>query len=199
MSVLVLLQARLGSARLPGKVLLPLGGVPLVRWPQQRLATLGDVITCIPEGADDDPLAAAIEGPVHRGSEADVLGRFLGALALLPATELVVRATADNPFVLPLLAIEACATLQTEGADYCSIEGSALGSTVEMGPGTLAQLHLAATVPNLTLPSDLIGPGMYRADVLTRPLAYRQGKLDVPQSPGLGGSVDREQLRKLAS
>jgi muconate cycloisomerase len=76
--------------------------------------------------------------------------------------------------------------------------GVLLGSTVELGPGTLAQLHLAATVPNLSLPSDLIGPGMYRADVLARPLAYRQGKLDVPQGAGLGGAVDREKLRKLA-
>jgi muconate cycloisomerase len=76
--------------------------------------------------------------------------------------------------------------------------GVLLGSTVEMGPGTLAQLHLAATVPNLSLPSDLIGPGMYRADVLAKPLTYRQGKLDVPSGAGLGGVIDREQLRKLA-
>jgi muconate cycloisomerase len=76
--------------------------------------------------------------------------------------------------------------------------GVLLGSTVEMGPGTLAQLHLAATVPNLTLPSDLIGPGMYQDDVLTRPLTYRQGKLDVPSGPGLGGEIDRGKLRRLA-
>lgn len=75
--------------------------------------------------------------------------------------------------------------------------GVLLGSTVEMGPGTLAQLHLAATVSNLSLPSDLIGPGMYRADVLAKPLAYRQGKLDVPRDAGLGGAIDPEQLRKL--
>lgn len=74
-----------------------------------------------------------------------------------------------------------------------------LGSTVEMGPGTLAQLHLAATVRNLTIPSDLIGPGMYKADVLTQPLVYREGHLDIPTGPGLGGEVDRVQLRRLAS
>jgi muconate cycloisomerase len=76
--------------------------------------------------------------------------------------------------------------------------GVLLGSTVELGPGTLAQLHLAATVPNLTLPSDLIGPGMYRGDVLAKPLVYRQGKLDVPPGIGLGGEIDREKLKKFA-
>ncbi len=76
--------------------------------------------------------------------------------------------------------------------------GVLLGSTVEMGPGTLAQLHFAATVPNLTLPSDLIGPGMYKHDVLSQPLAYRSGKLDIPRGIGLGGEVDRKKLRALA-
>jgi L-alanine-DL-glutamate epimerase-like enolase superfamily enzyme len=76
--------------------------------------------------------------------------------------------------------------------------GVLIGSTVELGLGTLAQLHLAATVPNLTLPSDLIGPGMYREDILTEPLRYQQGKLIVPQGIGLGGTVDREKLRELA-
>lgn len=76
--------------------------------------------------------------------------------------------------------------------------GVLLGSTVEMGPGTLAQLHFAATVPNLTLPSDLIGPGMYTDDVLVEKLRYHQGKLAIPTGIGLGGEVDREKLRVLA-
>ena len=76
--------------------------------------------------------------------------------------------------------------------------GVLLGSTVEMGPGTLAQLHLAATVPNLALPSDLIGPGMYRDDVLKKPLHYINGRLKVPHGAGLGGEIDRNQLVRLA-
>jgi L-alanine-DL-glutamate epimerase-like enolase superfamily enzyme len=76
--------------------------------------------------------------------------------------------------------------------------GVLLGSTVEQGPGTLAQLHLAAITPNLTLPSDLIGPGMYKQDVLREPLHYRDGKLAIPTSPGLGGEIDRAKLSQLA-
>lgn len=76
--------------------------------------------------------------------------------------------------------------------------GVLLGSTVELGPGTLAQLHLAAITPNLTLPSDLIGPGMYTEHVLADPLRYRQGKLPVPTGSGLGGKVDTSSFKKLA-
>ncbi len=75
--------------------------------------------------------------------------------------------------------------------------GVLLGSTVEMGPGTLAQLHLAALTPNLNLPSDLIGPGMYVSDVLQRPLQYAKGRLKVPTGPGLGGTIDRKKLAAL--
>lgn len=76
--------------------------------------------------------------------------------------------------------------------------GVLLGSTVELGPGTLAQLHLAAITPNLTLPSDLIGPGMYRDDVLEKPIRYQAGRLRVPTGAGLGGQVSRQRLGKLA-
>lgn len=76
--------------------------------------------------------------------------------------------------------------------------GILIGSTVEMGPGTLGQLHLASTVRNLVLPSDLIGPGMYVDDVLKARLAYVEGQLDVPARPGLGCDVDPAKLRRLA-
>lgn len=77
--------------------------------------------------------------------------------------------------------------------------GILLGSTVEMGPGTLAQLHLAASIPNLTLPSDLVGPALYAADVLTEPLQYNESYMSVPQGIGLGGSIDRKKLQALVN
>jgi muconate cycloisomerase len=75
--------------------------------------------------------------------------------------------------------------------------GILLGSTVELGPGTLAQLHLAATIHNLSLPSDLIGPGMYTDDVLAQPLRYDAGKLRIPNSAGLGGDIAIARLARL--
>ena len=42
-----------------------------------------------------------------------------------------------------------------------------------------------------------IGPGMYTRHVLQQPLRYQQGKLSIPDGPGLGGQVDTESLTKL--
>lgn len=72
--------------------------------------------------------------------------------------------------------------------------GLLLGSTVELGPGTLAQLHLAASIRDLTLPSDLVGPALYENDILSAPLQYVQSQLTVPDASGLGISIDREAL-----
>lgn len=77
--------------------------------------------------------------------------------------------------------------------------GVLLGSTVEMGPGTLAQLHLATAIRDLTLPSDLVGPAMFTDDVLKSPLIYESGRLRVPDTPGAGGDIDRGKLAELSS
>jgi muconate cycloisomerase len=76
--------------------------------------------------------------------------------------------------------------------------GILLGSTVEMGPGTLAQLHLAASLPGLNMPSDLIGPGLLAGDVLVDPLVYRASQLAVPQEPGIGPAICRQKLAALS-
>ena len=69
--------------------------------------------------------------------------------------------------------------------------GLLLGSTVEMGPGTLAQLQLAASIYGLTLPCDLVGPGLYAHDILTTPLSYQEGHLPVPDTTGFGSDIDQ--------
>jgi len=67
--------------------------------------------------------------------------------------------------------------------------GLLLGSTVEMGPGTLAQIQLAASIPGLTLASDLVGPGLYAEDVLAEPPIYVNGSLEVPTTIGFGTGI----------
>lgn len=63
-----------------------------------------------------------------------------------------------------------------------------LGSMPELAVGTLAALHLAASLPGATVPADLVGPFMVVADPLDpdRVLACRSGRVDVPAGPGLG-------------
>ena len=72
-----------------------------------------------------------------------------------------------------------------------------LGSTVELGIGTAGQVHLGISSPGIAYPSDLIGPAMYRDDVIADPFTYVDGGLLAPESPGLGVELDRERLDQL--
>lgn len=101
-----IVQARMGSHRFPGKMLARLGGIPLLEWVLRRLlraATLTQVVLATSDSESDGALAelaASLGVAVFRGSEADVLGRFVGAAKMADAGN-VVRVCADNPFVDP--------------------------------------------------------------------------------------------------
>jgi spore coat polysaccharide biosynthesis protein SpsF (cytidylyltransferase family) len=102
--VVALLQARMGSTRLPGKVLAPIEGRSLLEQLVRRLrssARLSSLVLATTTRPDDDVLAAAGSAlglAVFRGSETDVLDRLASA-ARTCAAATVVRLTADNPLV----------------------------------------------------------------------------------------------------
>lgn len=106
MNVVAIIQARMGSTRLPGKVLLDLAGKPMLAQQVHRIrqcATLSDVLIATTPAAMDDPIVelARREGiSWFRGSEDDVLRRFVGAAAQAKA-DVIVRLTADCPLVDP--------------------------------------------------------------------------------------------------
>ncbi|WP_439816619.1 cytidylyltransferase domain-containing protein [Zavarzinia sp. CC-PAN008] len=125
MTTAIIIQARLGSTRLPGKVLMDLGGRSVLAWVLERAlaATLADVVVCaVPDKAADDPVAAealACGAQVHRGSESDVLDRYVGA-ARQVAADVVVRITSDCPLADPAL-IDALIRFRAErGLDYAT-------------------------------------------------------------------------------
>ncbi len=100
----IVLQARASSSRLPGKVLRPLLGRPMLGWIVERLRLCQEVDTVIlatSDRADDDVVAALgtqLGTPVFRGDLDDVLDRYC-ACARQFGLNAVVRATGDNPFV----------------------------------------------------------------------------------------------------
>jgi len=61
-----------------------------------------------------------------------------------------------------------------------------LGSTVELGIGTAAALHVAAAATAVTWASDLVGPGLLTADVVEPAIRYESGGLALPPGAGLG-------------
>jgi len=64
-----------------------------------------------------------------------------------------------------------------------------LGSTVEVGLGTAAQLHLAASSSQVTWPSDLVGPKLYKNDLITSAHKWDKNMLYVPDGIGMGVEV----------
>ncbi|HEY9233588.1 MULTISPECIES: glycosyltransferase family protein [Phenylobacterium] len=121
-----ILQARMSSSRLPGKVMKSLLGRPMIARQLERLsrcASLDRLIVATSEDASDDELASFLEqsgAPVFRGPLADVLGRYVGAIEAFGVTGQVVRLTADCPLADPEV-IDAAVRLQAQsGADYVS-------------------------------------------------------------------------------
>ena len=104
--VVAVVQARMGSQRFPGKMLSQLGEHTLLDWVLQRVlrsTQVDQVVLATSTNSEDDKLVSAalrLEVDSIRGSEADVLSRFLLAADDSQA-DLVVRVCADNPFIAP--------------------------------------------------------------------------------------------------
>ncbi len=98
----VVLQARTSSTRLPGKVLLPICGIPLVVLAAKRAARDGlEVVVATSDDASDDRLAQTITQhglKCLRGPLDDVLSRFVLSTADLADDDICVRFTSDNVF-----------------------------------------------------------------------------------------------------
>jgi galactarate dehydratase (D-threo-forming) len=77
--------------------------------------------------------------------------------------------------------------------------GCLLGGAHELSLGAAGQAHLGAGLPHLAFPIDCIGPVIYPSDVVTSPLLYRNGRLEIPDGPGLGFEVDEAKLAEFAA
>lgn len=103
MSIAAIIQARMGSTRLPGKIMKKLAGEPMLTHVIRRVQSCEEIEkVCIATTSleKDDPVEelAASEGViVFRGDEEDVLSRFAGAADILQC-DTIVRITSDCPF-----------------------------------------------------------------------------------------------------
>jgi L-alanine-DL-glutamate epimerase-like enolase superfamily enzyme len=73
-----------------------------------------------------------------------------------------------------------------------------LGSTIEMGPGTAAFVHLAVASKGVTVPSDLVSPQLLVDDICKEPFHIEDGTLRPYEKPGLGIEIDEEKMAKWA-
>ncbi|MBU1694401.1 MAG: glycosyltransferase family protein [Verrucomicrobia bacterium] len=103
-SVMAILQARMGSSRLPGKMLLPIygekGALELMLERVRRARLLDRTVVATTVSAQDDPLeklCARLGVPCFRGSEDDVLDRYYQAAIRHGPASVIVRLTGDCP------------------------------------------------------------------------------------------------------
>lgn len=125
MKTVVIIQARMGSSRLPGKVLMPLGGKPSVQHVIERarlIRGVDEVVLATSVSACDDPLVAFCQSfgvPVMRGSEDDVLDRYYQAAKAAQA-DVVMRITGDCPLLDPDESSKVLELFLSSEADYVS-------------------------------------------------------------------------------
>jgi spore coat polysaccharide biosynthesis protein SpsF len=131
-------QARIGSKRLPGKVLEPLAGRPVVTRVLERVARtpgLDGVALLTSDEPADEPLrrlGAELGVPVVAGSHEDLLDRFVLAARTLNA-DVILRVTADCPLVDPDVLGELLALFKkTSGLDHVAVATGALAPRAEL-------------------------------------------------------------------
>jgi spore coat polysaccharide biosynthesis protein SpsF len=174
-----IVQARMTSTRLPGKVLLEALGRPLLRYELERLkkiTSLDELIVATTTNAEDDPVADLCERmgvPAYRGSERDVLSRYHEAAIKFKA-DAVVRFTADCPLIDPSVSDRVIRHYldNSESVDYCCVDISTYprGTDTEVcSLKTLSEAHTEGTsAPDREHVTYFIH---------TRPERYRKWKL----------------------
>lgn len=125
MRIGAVIQARMGSTRLPGKVLMALHGKPMLAHVLERAGAVPGIDTVIVATTvhdRDNPIAEFCrrwQVPCYRGSEDDVLDRYYRA-SVLDRLQAVIRITADCPLLDPAVVERVVAEFLVSGADYCS-------------------------------------------------------------------------------
>lgn len=185
----------MSSSRLPGKVLAPILGQPMIARQIERLARsrcIDRIVLATSAEPSDDPLAETVSALgviVVRGPLQDVLGRFLMALDQIPDAELVLRLTGDCPLADWRVIDALIAHLEASGADYANM---AMPRTFPHGldaevmrPAALRRAGAEATSAHdreHVTPYIYSEPGRFRTACLTRdpPLDHLRWTVDYP-------------------
>lgn len=106
LKIVASIEARMTSSRLPGKVLMPAAGKPLLQWMIERIRAstlVDDIVVATTINKADDPIVELCERlgvRAYRGSEFDVLERVLNAHQAA-GSDVIVELTGDCPLVDP--------------------------------------------------------------------------------------------------
>lgn len=158
-TVAAIVQARLGSSRLPLKSLVSLNGLPIIDWVVARLAQsslLDAILVAVPDTKLDLALALHLRQKgvnCIAGPEDDVLARFVCAANAIHA-DIIVRVCADNPFIWAEAVDRLIDFYNTTGCDYAwnhiprdNLWPDGLGAEI-IAAGLLREIDKAATLPS---------------------------------------------------
>ena len=163
---IIVVQCRLSSTRLPGKALLPLGGKTVLDWTLSAMkkVKVDDYYVATDEDSFEKlaPICERNGFKIFKGSLEDVLARYCALIEETKA-DVVLRATADNPFLF----YEAAQSLVEEfekrsefqDFDYITYTGLPHGSGIEMFKA--ASLLKARALTNLQYDHEHVGPALY--------------------------------------
>jgi spore coat polysaccharide biosynthesis protein SpsF len=161
-----ILQARMSSTRLPGKVMADIRGRPMIANQLDRIArakSLHSVLVATSTDPSDDVLSdfcaragiAHVRGPLH-----DVLARYALALDSVPLCDTVVRLTADCPLIDPDLIDDTVAFHTAADVDYAANRFDPAGLDVEVAK--VAALRQAARDATDLYDREYVVPFLYR-------------------------------------
>ncbi|WP_169577920.1 cytidylyltransferase domain-containing protein [Salisaeta longa] len=125
MNIVAVIQARMGSTRLPGKVLRDIAGRPMIDWVvrrARRISSVDQVVVATSVLDKEKPLIEHLESqqiPFIRGSESDVLERYVDAAEAYDA-DAVVRITSDCPLLMPDVSENVIQTFVETSCDYAA-------------------------------------------------------------------------------
>lgn len=125
MSVVAIVQARMGSTRLPGKVMKKMKGRPVLFHFIRRMhesKKIDKIVIATPDKAESQPildLAKEMDVEIFKGSESDVLDRFYQA-AKKHKADIIVRVTSDCPLLDPMVVDRVIGKFLEGGHDYVS-------------------------------------------------------------------------------
>ncbi len=166
MKPIAIVQARMSSTRLPGKVLKELAGGTVLEYVIRRCQLsrrLAGVIVATTGEPIDDPIADAARSMrigVFRGSRDDVLDRYVQA-ALDAGADPIVRITSDCPLIEPAIIDDVLESYERTGAEFIYTEGFPRGT----GDAELVTLAALQRTRQLTRPDE----AYYREHVITFP------------------------------
>lgn len=194
MKIVATIEARMTSSRLPGKVMLPALGRPMLAHLTSRLKaapSIDEIVLATTVNAADDVLVdfATKDGiKVFRGSEEDVMARVIGAAESAQA-DVVVEITGDCPIIDPDLVEQTIRVFKHHHAVYCA---NSFFSSYPDGMDTQV-ITLEALKKSFSMTADPLDREHVSRHIVNNPQLFPHVYLVAPPSlhwPGLGLTLD---------